>query len=94
MVKELNFTTKNGGLSYEAEAVISADFNIQLSRMEPGSVTLYLSCYEDMDGGEEFKQQSLPKDWGRDFDGIVYPKYMRIVSSSFVKKGRVKEVED
>ena len=94
MVQELNFTKIEGGHGYEAFAAVGNDFNIHLERINTGSVTLYQSTVEDGKKAIQFHLSSAGDVWEEDFDNIVYPKFLRIVSSSMVRKGYITERED
>lgn len=92
-VTELNFTECGGG--YEAFATVYADYNVRVERKDKGTVKIYQSTIEGREPVRRFATEGIVGNiWEEDFDNCVYPKYLRIVSSSEVEKGWVKEKEE
>lgn len=94
MQKELQFRKCDGEAGYEATVTVDADYNLHLERTQRGSVRIMQSTVQTGDKAERFYAGDKAEVWEDDFDGIVYPKYIRIVSGSLVRKGYITEVEE
>ena len=94
MTQELEFTKSQSGDCYEALVTVNANYAVHLERECVGYVQIYHTSIPDTKYGEKYTMLDAPETWDEDFDNIVYPKYLRIVSSSMVQKGYVKEKED
>lgn len=94
MIQELNFTKCENGYGYEAFATVNADFAVHLERNDIGNVTLYQTSIEGTEKDIKDHRASYGEVFDEDYDNIVYPKYIRLVSSSFVKKGFIREKEE
>ena len=93
MTTELVFTKIDSGYGYEAFATVDADFNIHLERNDIGNVMLYQSTVENGKKNLQYNNYNVGEVFDMDFANIVYPKHIRIISSSLVQKGYVTEKE-
>lgn len=89
---QLNFSLQDG--KYVAEATANADYNLHIERENNGSITVLHSTVND---GEKvpvahWDYTPLSPSLDEDFDGIVYPKYLKIVSGTPVTSGTITEV--
>ena len=90
----LSFTKKVVGSMtfYEAAAQVGADFNLHLERKGQGHLTVEISTVQnakyvtvvDEDANDTFD---------RDYDAIVYPKFLRVRSWSEPTAGYITEAE-
>lgn len=104
----LTFVQNENTQKYVAEAVVNANFNIHLERPEGGVLQLfqkngeYTEAIDSRTATERgFDTVSVPntvphnagKIFDYDFDGLVYPKTIRIESGSAVTIGILTEAE-
>lgn len=90
---QLNFSQV--GNVYVATAQVDSDYNIHLERNKVGFIQLLHSTTQS--GRKVFVKQWLAQELGgsdfdEDFDGLVYPKYLKIVSETEVTSGTITEV--
>lgn len=81
---ELQFSEKqygNGQKYYEATAVVAADFNLHVERMKPEIIQVYVSTVPDAQMMCAYTE-SAGEVFDHDFDGIVYPKCIKVQSWS------------
>lgn len=94
MVQELEFQKIEGEEAYEAFATVNGDYAIHLERSDVGYVHIYQTTFPDTGYAEKYNSfEEIEELFDEDFDNIVYPKYVRIVSSSPVTKCLVKDNE-
>ncbi|MBQ0073604.1 MAG: hypothetical protein KBT34_05380 [Prevotella sp.] len=86
---ELVFRKIEGSKGYEAFCVAYSDFNLHLERNDTGSVTLYQSTTERGEKTVHFHVAIAGEAFDKDFKNAVYPKFIRIVSSSLVRNALV-----
>lgn len=104
----LTFVQNENTKKYVAEAVVNANFNIHLERPEGGGLQLfqkngeYTEAIDDRTANDRgFDTVSVPNTvpynagqiFDYDFDGLVYPKTIRIESGSAVTIGILTEAE-
>lgn len=104
----LIFVQNENTQKYVAEAVVNANFNIHLERPEGGGLQLFQKngeYTEAIDGRTATERgfdvvsvpNTVPHNTGLifdyDFDGLVYPKTIRIESGSAVTIGILTEAE-
>ena len=90
---QLNFTEANG--QYVAEATVYGDYNLHIEREKNGSLEVAQTTVQD---GEYVPKVGVPftplsASFDDDFDNIVYPKYVRVISGTPVTSGYITEVE-
>lgn len=105
---DLRFTKNNDTQEYVAEVVVNADFNIHLERVSNGGLKIYQKNGEYTEAIDDrtatdrgFDVVSVPNTvpynagqiFDYDFDGLVYPKTIRIESGSAVTIGILTEAE-
>lgn len=81
---ELQFSEKkygNGQKYYEATAVVAADFNLHVERKKSEILQVYVTTVPDSEYSCAFTD-SAGEVFDHDFDGIVYPKYIKVQSWS------------
>lgn len=86
---ELVFTLENG--KYVAYAQVNADYNVHLERIHTGGVAISQTTISGKSYAPVFSEYK-PSIVDLDFDGIVYPKYIKIISDTYVSEGAVTEV--
>lgn len=91
MVTELTFTKTEVG--YESQIVtISSDFNLHLERVNRGAVIIFQRTDGNKFGyGTSFDAGNMWKDLDIDLDAHLYPKDIKIVSSSQVTYGSISQ---
>lgn len=104
----LTFVQNENTQKYVAEAVVNANFNIHLERPKGGGLQLFQKngeYTEAIDGRTATERgfdvvsvpNTVPHNAGKifdyDFDGLVYPKTIRIESGSAVTIGILTEAE-
>lgn len=95
MYKELEFnkiTTKKG-CYWEAECKVEADFAVHVERKELGRVHVDLTSIEGKQFAMAHVEQALEV-FDKDFDAIVYPKWIRVRTWSEPTYGAVAEREE
>ena len=89
----MEFVKKNG--MYEAEFKVTADFNLHIERETAGDIRIMQKTVEN-GKYDDIKRLYVPAgdlviDY--DFAGLVYPKYIKVVSESEVTMGVVTYAE-
>lgn len=89
---ELNFVKENE--VYRATAVVANDFNLHLEMVQGGQVRIDVDSTSTGKYANAFIGQVYDDGiFDYDFDARVYPKQIRITTTSLVTKGVVTEVE-
>lgn len=77
---EINFIKEND--LYIAEFEVTNDFNIHIERENHGMLAFYQKTVANGEYAEitDFKQLIRDKIFDSDFTGVIYPKYIKVVS--------------
>ena len=88
---DLEFTQNQRG-QYEAKAEVNADFNIHLEigKEKPSYIHVYVSTVSDGQPALVFVGNASEV-FDRDFDAIVYPKYVTVITKEPVLRGVITE---
>lgn len=90
---KLNF--RKAGNDYQASQIVDADFNVHLEvkddngRIGAPQVTILISTVEDGKAAVKYRGACTGEVFDQDFQALVYPKYVTIVSSDEVIDGEL-----
>ena len=93
MQKEINFTLDAKLGKFVASTSVNADYNVRVEREHGGSIKVLQSTVQGRKPIQKDSCLSAGTEWEGEYDNLVYPKYVKIVSETPVTKAWVSETD-